>query len=134
MALFSAKRVFAFARDAAGPAFSERERRWLWLTELPFLACAVARDLGRARSAAAPAHLRRAGRRLRVASNVRIVLPDGGHAPSTQLVFVPMLLLAPLNLVPLLVLARQPPRGGVYYTSASAGRWRAAVLALGNSA
>jgi signal transduction histidine kinase len=39
-----------------------------------------------------------------VACSVRVSMPNSGDAPATQLIFVPMLLLAPLNIVPLLVL------------------------------
>ena len=40
-----------------------------------------------------------------VACNVWVAVPNRGTAPANQVAFVPMLLLAPLNLVPLLVLA-----------------------------
>ena len=95
---------------AAGPRdpehLSERERRWAWLVELPFLACAVAALAWLpAERALNPLLCLLLVAGYAVAVNVRIPLGLNGYAPATQLVFVPMLFLAPLSLVPLLVLA-----------------------------
>ena len=109
------------------------ERRWLWITDLPFLVFALAalawippqRDLDVLVCA-----LLVVGYAL--ASHVRIPLHGVGSAPAVQLMFVPMLFLAPLNLVPLLVLA-----GELGYEAVAAamgqGRPRRAVLSIGNS-
>jgi diguanylate cyclase (GGDEF)-like protein len=94
---------------AAVPArprgLSRRERRWLWVTDGPFVACAIAalawlpaqRSLNPLVCLALIAGFA-------VACEVRIPLRDG-DAPAVQLFFVPMLFLAPLNLVALMVVA-----------------------------
>jgi signal transduction histidine kinase len=93
-------------RPARAPGLSEQERRWLWVTDVPFLVCALA-----ALAWLPPLRpldpLVCAGLVIAyaIACNMRIALSAGADAPCVQLVFVPMLFLAPLNLVPLLVLA-----------------------------
>lgn len=84
---------------------TESERRWLWLTDLPFLPCALAAAvwLPAQRPLDALVCLALVAA-LAAAANLCVPM-RGGHAPATQLVFVPMLFLAPLHLVPLLVLA-----------------------------
>jgi diguanylate cyclase (GGDEF)-like protein len=99
----------AEASTAAAPAqphgLSRWERRWLWLTDVPFLACAIAALAWLpAQRALSPLVCLALVAAFAVACEVRIPL-SVGCAPAVQLVFVPMLFLAPLNLVPLMVLA-----------------------------
>lgn len=84
---------------------TERERRWWWVTELPFLAVALAavvvvpseRALGLAAGIALVAACA-------VAWSVYIPLPANGWASCVQVVFWPLLFFAPLNLALLMVL------------------------------
>ncbi|MDX6683247.1 MAG: hypothetical protein QOG94_3286 [Solirubrobacteraceae bacterium] len=117
IASFNAKRTFAGAFAAAARAtavaaapapprrLSHHERRWMWAANVPFAACALAALVW------LPAHgplnplvcvvLVVA---FALARNVHIPVAQG-YGSATQLAFVPMLFFAPLNLVPLLVLA-----------------------------
>lgn len=112
---------------------TDAERRWLWITDLPFLACALAalvwippqRELD-----VLVCLLLIAG--YAVACQVRIPLQGLGSAPAVQLMFVPMLFLAPLNLVPLMVLAGEFADEGIS-GARGRGRLQRAVLSLGNS-
>jgi hypothetical protein len=93
---------------AAVPAqplgLSGRERRWLWVTDVPFLACAMAALAWLpAQRPMNPLVCLALVAGFAVACEVRIPLSDG-DAPAVQLFFVPMLFLAPLNFVPLMVL------------------------------
>ena len=91
----------------AGPSgLTDGERRWLWLTELPYLACALAAVVWvpPQRPLNVLVCLALVGA-YALASDLRVPLRGGGHAPVTQIALVPMLFFAPLNLVPLMVLA-----------------------------
>jgi diguanylate cyclase (GGDEF)-like protein len=104
IASFAAKRALAAA--TAPLSLNERERRWLWLTDLPYLACALAALVWLpAQREFDPVTCLVLVIGLAVSANVLIPLQPPGHALAVQMVFVPMLFLAPLNLVPLLVLA-----------------------------
>jgi signal transduction histidine kinase len=124
----------AGAREApAWPAFSDRERRWMWLTDWPCLALAVAAAIWLPEQRPLSwlvCLLLLAG--LVVASYSRIALPDNADAAATQLVFVPILFLAPLNLVALMVLAGYLIVDVLEYLSDGRPLARA-VLSLGNS-
>ncbi|MEA2232989.1 MAG: hypothetical protein QOD83_2805 [Solirubrobacteraceae bacterium] len=114
------------------PPLSEGERRWLLVTEVPVLACALAalawvpaqRPLNALVCVVLVAAY--AG-----ACNVRIPLSNG-WAPSSQLVFVPMLFVAPLNLVPLMVLASGVAECVARYHGRRRGLARS-VICLGDS-
>jgi signal transduction histidine kinase len=116
------------------PALSERERRWLWATEVPSLACVIAAAFWLpAQRALDPLICLVLVVALVAAGHVRIVLPDSGDAPATQLAFVPMLFFAPLNLVPLMVLASLLIVDVIEHVTDGRPLKRA-VLSLGNSA
>jgi signal transduction histidine kinase len=85
---------------------SERERRYWWATELPFLACALAGLLWLpAQRVLDPLVCVLLVAAYGVAVQVRIPVAREGFASAVQLVLVPMLFFAPLNVVALLVLA-----------------------------
>jgi signal transduction histidine kinase len=99
-------RIAIVAVKQRPPAVSERERRWLWVTEVPFLVCALAALVWLpTQRALSPLLCLALVAGYAVAGNVSISLRGTGYASSVQLVFVPMLFLAPLNLVALMVLA-----------------------------
>lgn len=99
---FSAKHALA-AVDVSAPSV---ERRRLWAAELPFLACALATLAWLpAQRGLNPLVCLVLVAGFAEASGVASPLQGAGWAPSTQLAFVPMLFFAPLNLVPLMVLA-----------------------------
>jgi len=140
MAHLSAKRALAALVPAEGrrvaveaPSFTARERRWIPITDTPFLVCivAVAAFVPAQRELDPLACLLLVGA-YAVSCSVNIALADRGDAPSTQLVFVPMLFLAPLNLVPAMVLAGNLVDGLWRHVNAD---WPLArsVLAVGNS-
>jgi hypothetical protein len=103
----TAKHPLAAAIDAAVlRASPSLERRRLWAAELPFLACALAAlEWLPAQRALNPLVCLVLIAGFAEASNVRTPLHGAGWAPSAQVAFVPMLFIAPLNLVPLMVLA-----------------------------
>jgi hypothetical protein len=105
--LSSTKHSLAAAIDgAATQASASLRRRRLWVTELPFLACALAALVWLpAQRALNPLVCLVLIAGFAEASSVRPPLHGAGWAPSAQLAFVPMLFFAPLNLVPLMVLA-----------------------------
>jgi signal transduction histidine kinase len=132
MALLSATRALLVPgtiEHADRLRLTERERRWWKVTELPFLVAALAVLVWlppqRPLDVLVCLLLLLA---YAISTNVLIAIGQHGNAASVQLVLVPMLFLAPLNLVPLLVL------GGNMFELAvqrrPIGRW---VLALGNS-
>jgi hypothetical protein len=104
---FSADHVFAAAIDADAPRSSQwLERRRLWATELPFLVCALAAlEWLPAQRALNPLVCLVLIAGFAEASSMSDTAHGTGWAPSAQLAFVPMLFFAPLNLVPLMVLA-----------------------------
>jgi diguanylate cyclase (GGDEF)-like protein len=126
----------AAAVTAAVPArplgLSGRERRWLWVTDVPFLACAMAALAWLpAQRPMNPLVCLALVAGFAVACEVRIPLSDG-DAPAVQLFFVPMLFLAPLNFVPLMVLAGFM---GAQVAMCLRGRktWGRCALSLGDS-
>ncbi|MDX6720883.1 MAG: hypothetical protein QOJ63_3137 [Solirubrobacteraceae bacterium] len=108
MASFSlSDHVFAAALDARALRSSPScERRRLWATELPFLVCALAAlEWLPAQRALNPLVCLLLIAGFAEASREGHAARGAGWAPSAQLAFVPMLFFAPLNLVPLMVLA-----------------------------
>ncbi|MEY2512691.1 MAG: hypothetical protein QOJ89_49 [bacterium] len=96
--------VFVAAIDADAPRWSRSCR--LWATELPFLVCALAAlEWLPAQRALNPLVCLVLVAGFAQASSVGDSAHGTGWAPSAQLAFVPMLFFAPLNLVPLMVLA-----------------------------
>jgi hypothetical protein len=103
----TAKTPLAAAIDAGAlRASASLERHRLWAAELPFLACALAAlEWLPAQRALNPLVCLVLIAGFAEASNMRTPLQGAGWAPSAQVAFVPMLFIAPLNLVPLMVLA-----------------------------
>jgi len=75
------------------PALSERERRWLWVTDAPYLACALAALAWLpTQRAVSPWLCVGLVVGFALAGNVRVLSPrTAGFFPATQLVFVPIL-------------------------------------------
>jgi hypothetical protein len=98
---------FAAAVEAGAlRASASCARRRLWATELPFLVCALAAlEWLPAQRALNPLACLVLVAGFAEASYVSDPAHGSGWAPTAQLAFVPMLFFAPLNLVPLMVLA-----------------------------
>jgi len=113
-------------------AVSGREWRWWWFTDLPFVGCALAVLAWLpAQPGLSPLLCIALVLGFALSCNVCIALHDSGYAASVQLVFVPMLFLAPLNLVPLMVLTAYLVQDVVLYVRTGRPLARA-VLAPGN--